>query len=154
MVTEKLHVRRPCNKYTLISHVQAGKGTFFFFLRILSTLAKVSLGFAPVRYRAPSSRCNSTSKAWITGALHSNWGKRATMLWSSLSASDASSGLPLLPVRFSTSTLARLSMHGVMQLVSSTCANQPAKLCKSVGKAQVGSRRPRSSHIAFQQGGS
>ncbi|KAA6416578.1 MAG: hypothetical protein FRX49_13451 [Trebouxia sp. A1-2] len=45
------------------------RGTFFFFLRILRTLAKVSLGLAPFRYRAPSSRCNSTSNACITGQL-------------------------------------------------------------------------------------
>lgn len=61
--------------FTLISQVQAGRGIFFFFLRILSTLARVSLGLPPVRYSAPSSRCNSTSRAWITGVLHSKCGK-------------------------------------------------------------------------------
>ena len=106
---------------TLMIQVHAGSGIFFFFLRILKTLASVSLGFAPFRYRAPSSRCSSTSRACMTGALHKSWGKRSSMLCSSLSASKANSGLPLLPVRFSTSTWARPSMQGVMQLVSSTC---------------------------------
>ena len=106
--------------------VQAGSGIFFFFLRILKTRASVNLGFAPLRYRAPSSRCNSTSRACMTGALHSSWGNRISILCSSLSASKANSGLPLLPVRFSTSTWARLSMQGVMQLVSSTCQHSKA----------------------------
>ena len=106
---------------TLMIHVHAGSGACFFFLRILSTLARVSLGLAPFRYNAPSSRCSSTSNACMTGVLHSSCGKHATKLCNSLSASEASSGFPLLPVRFSTSTFARLSMHGVIWLVSSTC---------------------------------
>ena len=109
---------------TLMSQVQAGNGTIFFFLRILKTLAKVILGFAgPVRNNAPSSRCSSTSRERMTGALHSSWGKRSSMLLKSLSASRANSGLPLRPVRLSTRACARLSMQGVMQLVSSTYSN-------------------------------
>ena len=35
--------------FTLMSHVQAGRGAFCFFLRILRTLARVNLGLPPVR---------------------------------------------------------------------------------------------------------